>query len=80
MQNQEVPVAIKEYGGKEQYASKAAMKKHEAKESPATEKKEAAGEMMKPCKSCKTPAKCMKAGECAAQKPKSKLLFAMGMK
>jgi len=34
----------------------------------------------KPCKGCKSPAKCMKAGQCAAQKPKSKLLFSMGVK
>lgn len=32
---------IKEYGGKEIYASKSAMLKHEKKESPAYEKKEA---------------------------------------
>ena len=31
---------ISEYGGKETYKSKAAMKKHEAKESPAKERKE----------------------------------------
>lgn len=31
---------IKEYGGKEMYKSKAAMKRHEAKESPAMERKE----------------------------------------
>lgn len=32
---------IKEYGGKEIYASKSAMMKHEKKESPAMEKREA---------------------------------------
>ena len=32
---------IKEYGGKEVYASKAAMMKHEKKETPAVEKREA---------------------------------------
>ncbi|MGA1256200.1 MAG: hypothetical protein ACO3YZ_05285 [Candidatus Nanopelagicaceae bacterium] len=32
-----------EYGGKEKYASKAAMKKHEAKESKAMEAKEKRG-------------------------------------
>ena len=32
--------AVKEYGGKEKYASKAAMMKHEKAESPAKEKKE----------------------------------------
>lgn len=31
---------IKEYGGKEIYASKAAMMKHEKKETPAVEKRE----------------------------------------
>jgi hypothetical protein len=31
---------IKEYGGKEIYASKAAMMKHEKKEAPAVEKRE----------------------------------------
>jgi len=35
-----VPAAISEYGGKEKYASKAAMMKHEKKESPKMEKKE----------------------------------------
>ena len=32
---------IKEYGGKEIYASKSAMLKHEKKETPAVEKREA---------------------------------------
>ena len=32
---------IKEYGGKELYASKSAMMKHEKKETPAVEKREA---------------------------------------
>jgi hypothetical protein len=32
---------VKEYGGKEIYASKSAMMKHEKKESPAMERKEA---------------------------------------
>jgi len=32
--------AVAEYGGKEKYKSKAAMKRHEAKESPAMERKE----------------------------------------
>lgn len=31
---------VTEYGGKEKYSSKAAMKKHEAKESKAEERKE----------------------------------------
>lgn len=35
-----VKKTIKEYGGKEKYASKAAMMKHEKKEGPAKEKKE----------------------------------------
>jgi hypothetical protein len=35
-----VPAAISEYGGKEKYPSKAAMMKHEKKESVKTEKKE----------------------------------------
>jgi len=35
-----VPAAISEYGGKEKYASKSAMMKHEKKESPKMEKKE----------------------------------------
>ena len=34
---------IKEYGGKETYASKAAMKKHETKESKKVESKEKRG-------------------------------------
>ena len=42
---------IKEYGGKEKYASKASMAKHEKKESKAFEKKEGKGMMMK--KGCK---------------------------
>lgn len=33
---------IKEYGGKETYKSKAAMKRHESKESPAKERSERA--------------------------------------
>lgn len=68
---------IKEYGGKESYANKAAMQRHEKREGKSAEAKEKAGEMMKPCKSCKTPAKCMKAGECMAEKPKSKLAASM---
>ena len=55
-------MAIKE--GKERYKSKAAMKKHEAKESKATERKE----NFKPCRGCKTPAKCKKAKRCMGKK------------
>jgi hypothetical protein len=61
--------------GKETYANKAAMQRHEKGESKAELKRE--GEMMKPCKECKSPAKCMKAGECMAEKPKSKLAKSM---
>jgi hypothetical protein len=39
---------ISEYGGKEKYASKAAMAKHEKKESKAVEKKEKKMAMKKP--------------------------------
>jgi hypothetical protein len=39
---------VKEYGGKEKYASKAAMMKHEKAESPAKEKKEKAMERRSP--------------------------------
>ena len=39
---------VKEYGGKEKYASKAAMMKHEKAESPAKEKKEKAMEKRSP--------------------------------
>lgn len=51
-------MAIKE--GKERYASKAAMKKHEGKESKTKERKE----NFRPCKGCPTPAKCKAAGRC----------------
>lgn len=68
---------IKEYGGKETYANKAAMQRHEKREGKGVEAKEKAGEMMKPCKQCKSPAKCMKSGQCMAEKPKSKLAASM---
>lgn len=41
---------ISEYGGKERYASKAAMRRHEAKESPAKERRERAAEKKAPRK------------------------------
>lgn len=56
--------SIKEYGGSETYKSKAAMRKHEAKESPAKERKEG----FKPCKGCPMPAKCKAAGKCLGKK------------
>ena len=62
---------IKEYGGKEKYKSKGAMKKHEKGESKAMEKKERkmpsyqkGGMVFKPCPGCPTPAKCKAAGKC----------------
>ena len=57
---------IKEYGGKESYKSKAAKKRHEAKESPAKERAEKKG--FKPCRGCPSPAKCKKAGKCMKKK------------
>lgn len=64
-------MATKEYGGKEVYKSKTAMKKHESKESKAKEKAEKMGKgyakggaVFKPCPGCPAPAKCKAMGKC----------------